>query len=119
MIWLFPVNLNQSTMLAPDKEIILSEKQMVEIQQFRPAVRDVAYYILLHKDKLRLDEFRLHCGRFSLWVGNEAYGFDICEPIEIEFTEAEKTFFWEIYTDFRDKELRLYNWESEAKITVK
>jgi len=99
--------------------IEISKYEQDLINSFRKPLQDVAYYMLLHKNKYSITKYRFTCGKYQFWIANGYRWFKINEPIRMELLEIEKRYFWKIYKNYRDNEQRLYKWESDIEIIIK
>jgi len=99
-----------------NKVLVLSESQRDLINTFRQPLKDVAYYMILHEESFKLDRFTFSCGEYEFWVANGYGWFELDKPIEIELKRAEKEYFWNIYVNYRDNEMRLFEWENTVEI---
>ena len=98
--------------------IVLTASKKKLINSFRPPIRDVAYFMLLHKEDYRVDRHHFICGKYKFWIANDNWAFRLDHPVEISLTTREKSYFWSLYTNYRNKELRLFEWESEIEIVL-
>ena len=108
------------TVFAPAKEIVVLSKQQSDlINTFRPFVKDAAYFLLTHKQIYKMDRFVFICGRYNFWIANGYDCFHLYRPVDLDLTYAEKQYFWKIFQEYKNTELRTYVWEDEIEIVIK
>lgn len=103
-----------------EKPIVqISKSQYELISTFRPTLRDVAMYVLTHKEACEADSYHFKCGKFEFWIANGYNYFKLDAPMELGLSHNEKQYFWDIYNEYRYKKARLYRYEEDVKIEIK
>lgn len=90
----------------------LTADQLKEIENFRPWVQDVIWYIIIHWDRVKMHNHTWGGKRFEIWVSSGYGGFKLYRPNEVSFHPREKKFIYKLYREWIDTKWRLYDWNN-------
>ncbi len=94
--------------------VVLTEQQLDDIKSFRPYIQDIVWFFYVYPERLELKGCcKMGSSRFQLWIANGYSHFRIEHPGGLDLNEREKQYLWRLYKQWRNKRVRLYDWENK------
>lgn len=88
-------------------------EELAEISQFKPYVQDAAWFIKMYPEKMKMGNgVRWSGENFSFWVSNGKAWMEFENNYGKKLTPAERTYFWNLFAEYRDTKHRLHKWDN-------